>query len=185
MGLRKFINWPTKAQNAEINIDAEAVMKFMSNVSSKNYSEERERERSRDGNCPRCKHSGVVDRFAKVEGSGSVSGGLLYTYGSSSTDTKTVNHCSKCGHQWEKYDRKYESDKDVLQNYLSYFLRYIAGRTMWLDEFKVVKSFSAEGLWRAYRKIGSYSRRYDLKEDLTVWVLRKHCRSVYDKKTKK
>ena len=74
-----------------------------------NYHNDGETKWEKDHNekCPNCGLKDIVNRIARVQGSGSVSGSFVWgsgsISGSSSSDTNEVNNCNSCSNQWKKY----------------------------------------------------------------------------------
>lgn len=76
----------------------------------------------RNNTCPKCgaKSESIVDKIRQVKGE--IDGDFVFGFGSvdGEIDTESVNHCSKCGHEWKK---KETSFSDASETTISQMLR--------------------------------------------------------------
>jgi hypothetical protein len=193
MNLRKIFNYPSQEQIRKIDEQYEELKKIAEKRASENNEAERGYENKRNSTCPHCHYNGkeIVNKITRVEGSGSVSGSFFWgtgsVYGSSETDTNEVNHCNKCGNQWKKYNRNWEIDSDYFVKWLNKIYDYIIGKyeyKSWHDEniTEFFKDIYAETIFKIFEE-EEYSSKlyYDVKENITLSLLREKFKSVYDK----
>jgi IS605 OrfB family transposase len=142
--------------------------------------------------CPVCGGKQVVDKIAQVYGKGSVNGsfslGYGSVYGSSNIDTKEVNHCSKCGHEWKKYKTEYKWKSDIIVDYLNHTFEFIKDeKSVWdfyKRDFEKLRPYYAETIYKLLSKHGGecYSSTIN---GLTLGLLRTKFVSIFDEKIKK
>ena len=97
--------------------------------------------------CPNCNNSsnGIVDKIRQTKGD--IDGDFFLGCGSidGEIDTKAVNHCNKCGHEWEKaeigWKEARESAMDKMLQQIYYF--FDKGEDNKSDE---LKNFSAKAI---------------------------------------
>lgn len=181
--LRKYFNTPTIEQAIVIEDGRKAIVKLAEKISNDHYNLQSKAQTQHNSKCPICKGSEIVNKIARVEGSGKVSGhfslGYGSVYGSSTTDTNEVNHCNKCGNQWKKYERTYKSSTDIINDWLYDLATVFEGRYTFGDKTVVLlKDIPAESIWEERKRL-DYKCGYTIKENLSLSALRKHFKSVY------
>ena len=160
--------------------------KFAQELSHEHDSKESKYQEKNDGKCPNCGATKIVNKIARTQGSGSVSGsfslGFGSVYGSSSSDTNEVNHCNGCGNQWKKYKPNYKWSNDIYKEWMKNIIDYNEGNVWnWVEKtMKLLEENDpyAETMYKILNEIS-----YDLyrSDDLTLSRLRKLYKSVYDK----
>ena len=183
--IRKHFNW-LSVQEIEIVLkDSEKIKIFAKELSVKHEKEEKKKKIKLDSTCPNCKATAIVNKIARVEGSGSVSGsfgfGGGYIGGSSSIDTSEVNHCNSCGNQWKKYAEKWDSKNDVLADWINFLWFDFQDGGPWLSTYDKLKEFHAESIWNIRNEVYG-DCLMSARENLTLSMLRTKFKSVYDKK---
>ena len=191
MNLRKKFNRPTKQQQISINADIENILTNCESVARKEREELRESQKMHDETCPNCrtkKNSSdhIVNKIRQVQGEGKVGGDFFLGFGSidgsSSINTHAVNHCNKCGNEWEKFKDKSISRTDIARVCLNYLADVLGNgdNYRWkIEGIKVFDGACAESIYFLMKKEKDYcwmSTESTLKLDL----LRKHYKSVYD-----
>ena len=124
--------------------------------------------------CPRCKagKKDIVDKIRRVKGE--VDGEFFLGFGSveGETDTESVNHCNKCGHEWKKEETSYsdmrESAMSQILGPMYYFFNNDQDNTS--DE---LKKFSARAIRIFIKKHEDGYRAEELKK-LSERELRKY-----------
>lgn len=191
MNLRKFSNIPTQRQLAIIEQDNNHILDECDKIAEDERKDLKRSQESHDYICPKCraKREDIVNKIRKVSGGGRVSGDFFLGFGSVngslSIDTHAVNHCNKCGNEWEKFKSKSISRTDVLRVCLNYLADIIKKpeekKYSWkVDAVKVFDGCSAETI-RALILKESHWLRSDTNIILTLRILRRHYKSVYDK----
>ncbi len=183
MNIRKFFNYPSKKQKMLIAEGCDKLIAMAETEASKCYSKETENQKERNGICPLCKDTNIVNKIARVEGSGYVSGSFAYgfgsVHGSSKTDTNEVNHCNKCGNQWKKYNISYKWKADVIADWMNDINAYIEGKYSYGDKtVELLKDIPAESIWKEGKEVASKCY-YSTQENLTLDLLRTKFKSVY------
>lgn len=186
MKLRKQFNYPSKKEKILIAEGCDKLIAIAKEKSSKHYEEENNRQRENNGKCPNCRDSSIVNKIARVEGSGYVSGsfalGFGSVYGSSKTDTNEVNHCNKCGNQWKKYGISYKWYDDIIADWLNDLSTIREGKYTFADTtLSVLKDIPAESIWKELNRI-SDKCYYSTRENLSLSFLRTKFDSVYESK---
>src|SRR5262245_34349667 len=153
MGLRKLFNYPTKEQSLMIARGCDKLAALASAKSSKYSEDESTYKNNTDNKCPNCGGKKIVNKIARVEGRGSVSGSFFLgggsLYGSSRTDTNGVNHCNDCGNQWKKYERNFKWTDDFIADWINDLNAVKEGKVIY-DEKEVLsllKDIPAESIW--------------------------------------
>jgi len=183
MNLRKFFNRPSTKQMEIINAELASV----GNIEEKEANDHNDRDRavcrSLNDSCPRCRSMDIVDKIARVQGHGEVHGDFSLGFGSvrgySNTDTNGVNNCNKCGHQWKKYERNYQSRDSILKDWARYVEYFFGGfNSLGEDTVKMLMGLGvkAESISKLMDK--HYSSYFSRKA--TLKLLRTKFKSVYD-----
>lgn len=134
------------------------IVDYAKKTSAEKYTTNKKKTHEYNNTCPNCGNNNekeIVNRFAQVKGkgevSGSVSGNLFGVYGSvyghSEIDTLTVNHCNKCGNQWEKTEAKYVSAENIISDKLQRIGWYIKDNddnSFWVMDYKSFKDYYLE-----------------------------------------
>lgn len=184
MKLRKYFNLPSKKEAILIAEGCDKLVAMAKEKSSKHYSEESNRQRENNGKCPNCRDSSIVNKIARVEGSGYVSGsfalGFGSVYGSSSLDTNEVNHCNKCGNQWKKHKTHYKWSDDIIAEWLNDLNTIYEGKYTFADKtLQVLKEKPAESIWKEGKRVADKCY-YSTRENLSLSFLRTKFKSVYE-----
>jgi hypothetical protein len=171
MNLRKILYQPTLEQKKQIFIETQRIMKKCSEVAAIERKEQEESQRTHDSKCPRCRGGDIVDRFALVE---SIVNAI---------ETKPVNHCKNCDHEWLKFKMKSVTVLSVMRVILKYLNDIIINpelskRYSWkLEAIEIFKGYHAEAVYavqKQYKKQGRTS--------LSMTQLRTKYESIFDKK---
>jgi len=184
MNLRKLLHLPSPKQSLAILDDIKLIQKRCSEIGETERKEQKENQRSHDGRCPKCRatQDKIVDRMAAVEGVTNFRGHLFKIVGRLAIETKPVNHCNVCGHEWEKFKTKTITDMAIIKVTLDYLSNIIRNpernkRYSWKHEaIEVFKDCSAEAIF-AIQKEYKPSLRYPL----TKKQLKTKYKSVFDK----
>lgn len=183
MGLRKSFNWPSAKEARLIAEGCDKLIAMAEEKASKNYADESNIKKEKNETCPNCGDKNIVNKIARVEGSGYVSGSLAYgfgsIYGSSKTDTNEVNHCNKCGNQWKKYDIKYKLADDIIADWLNDLNTVYEGKYTFADKtVELLKDIPAESIWEEGIRVADKCY-YSTRENLSLSFLRTKFKSVY------
>ena len=184
MNLRKLLYLPSPEQSLAIVDDIKTIQGRCKEVGGTERKEQKENQRSRDSRCPKCRAMAdkIVDRIAAVQGVTKFRGNIFKITGHLGIETKPVNHCTVCGHEWEKFKTKTITDfaiTKVVLDYLSDIIRNPekSKRYSWKHEaIEVFKDCSAEAVF-AIQKEYKPSLHYPL----TMRQLRTKYKSVFDK----
>jgi len=187
MNLRKIFNFPNAEQTLNLLDDVELIFKKCEKVGNTERKEQDENERSRNERCPKCRamKDKIVDRIANVEGKGNVDGNLFGVHGRMSIETKAVNHCTVCTHQWEKFKTKTITDYSlmiVILNYLGQLVRdpENQSRFSWkVEAIEIFEGCHAEAVLMVQNK---YHR--SVRHPLSLKQLRTKYKSIFDKNEK-
>ena len=108
MNIRKLLYLPSPEQSLAIVDDINIIQKRCDEVGETERKEQKENQKSRDSRCPKCRAMSdkIVDRIAAVEGVTNFRGNMFKITGRLGIETKPVNHCNVCGHEWEKFKTK-------------------------------------------------------------------------------
>jgi len=185
MNWRKLLYLPSPEQSLTILDDIKTIQARCKEVGATERKEQTENQKSRDNRCPKCRAMSdkIVDRIAAVEGLSNFRGNIFKFVGRLAIETKPVNHCMVCGHEWEKFKTKTITDfaiTKVVLDYLSDIIRNSERnkRYSWKHEaIEVFKDCSAEAIYAVQKEYKS-SLRYPL----TMRQLRTKYKSVFDKK---
>jgi len=171
MNWRKIFYLPTLEQKKQIFVETELIMERCSEIADAERKEQQESQKTHDSKCPRCRMSGenVVDRFALVE---SVVNAI---------ETKPVNHCKNCDHEWVKFRAKSITNLSVMRVMLKYVKDIITApelskRYSWkLEAVKIFDDCHAEAVKAVLKPYMSRSRVH-----LTLRELRTRYESIFD-----
>jgi transcription elongation factor Elf1 len=184
--IRKYYLILNKNQKSAIDAEINAIMEISENESHEWYRTERNYQDRFDGKCPICGGNSIVNKISRVQGDGSVGGsfslGFGSVYGSMSVDTNEVNHCSKCGNEWKKYNFTYRSATKILSSYLNDIDTYIEGKYTYPEKtYNKLKNYYAETIYTLIHSDKVYeSDLYRSTIDLSISTLRKYFKSIYD-----
>jgi hypothetical protein len=196
MNLRKIFHFPSRQQEKLLKADRENVLLKCSAIARKEREDLEEERILHDEVCPNCTAKKSVDRMnivnniRKVQGDGRINGNLFGVGGSMSIDTYAVNHCNKCGNEWEKFKTKSISETHILRVCLNYLAQLLANPVYhkqfdWkLETIKVFEEAYAESIFRLSQKEDKYLNP-ETKSKLSLSRLRKYYRSIYDGENKK
>jgi hypothetical protein len=191
MNLRKIFDFPSKEQEAKINADMETILENCSNIASKERADMRQDQDMHDCICPNCRAKksdgieNIVNKIRQVQGKGNVGGNFLGVSGSMQINTYAVNHCNKCGHEWEKFKTKPISQTHILRVCLNYLAAIIEDPIQKEFDWKIEgvrNAFGdchAESIFRFSQKESSYLN-YNATKFISLSNLRSHYPSVYD-----
>ena len=185
MNWRKILYLPTQEQLSAIDFDILSVQQRCEKLSAVERKEQTENQKSRNERCPKCraKQDMIVDRIAQVEGHTSFRGNLFKLSGRLDVETKPVNHCNTCGHEWEKFKTKTITDLAVMKVVLNYFSDVMrdpekSKRYSWkLEAIEIFSGCSAEAIYVIQNKYKP-SVRYPV----SLKQIRKKYKSVFDGK---
>lgn len=195
MNIRKALNIPNKKQLESLRIDSDHILKNCSAIANTERKELRENQEMHDGICPKCRSGkeDIVDKFANVQGFGNVKGnfnlGFGNVRGSMTINTVAVNHCNKCGNEWEKFKTKSISETDILRVCLNYLAKIINNpkekKYSWKQEaIEVFDDCYAETIHAHVLKQSNFLHQTTV-STLSISKLRRYYKSVYGNKTKK
>lgn len=182
--LRKLLNTPNAVEKKLIAEQCAKIKKMADEKSTELYKEQSESQERSDKTCPHCGAKNIVNKIARVEGSGSVSGSFFLgggsVSGSSSTDTNEVNHCNGCGNQWKKYKKKYTHNSDILADWINDVNTHLEGKYAYsgAKTVEMLKDFYAETIWEIFNEVED-DCYYSTRDDLSLSLLRKKFKSVY------
>lgn len=184
MNLRKILYLPNPKQTLLLLADVEVIAKKYMAVGDVERKEQKENQLSHDNRCPKCraKSNMIVDKIAGVEGKGNVSGNLFNVSGHMAIETKPVNHCNVCNHEWEKFKTKVITNLNIIKvilNYLSDMIRNPEHnqRLSWkVEAIEVFKGCYAESIYMIQSK-----NKRDVRSPLSLRQLRANYKSVFDK----
>jgi hypothetical protein len=115
---------------------------------------------------------------------GSFNLGFGEVYGDSEVNTTSVNHCNKCGNQWKKYERKYNSMSNIIGNWINYIMTVFENKfnydNFYSKQIEFLKDYYAESIWELYKKHEYYTYS-STKENISLKLLRIKYNSIYDK----
>jgi len=191
MNWRKLLYLPNPEQSLRIVDEIKLIKQRIQKVGAVERKEQTENQKSRDGRCPICRTSktdkndkiNIVDRFAMIENKSKIRGNIFKISGLLNVETKPVNHCNTCGHEWEKFRTKTITDfaiTKVILDYLSDIIRKPDKnkRYSWKHEaIEVFKGCRAESVHAVQKE---YKRA--LRYPLTLRQLRTKYESVFDNK---
>lgn len=184
MNLRKLLYLPNPRQTMVVLDEIKVIKERSRKLGTTERKEQTENQKSRDGKCPRCRATKdkIVDRFAQVEGVSNLRGHIFKINGRVGIETKPVNHCTVCTHEWEKFRTKTITDFAIIKVILDYLSDIIRSpernkRYSWkLEAIEIFKDCHAESVY-AIQKEYRTSVRYPL----TMKQLRTKYKSVFDK----
>jgi hypothetical protein len=110
------------------------------NKSDKEYNEYVDRCNSK---CPLCSSKDIISHMSHVKGSGYVSGNLFDISGKSNIDTKSVNKCAVCSHEWKKKERRYTLSNNNVKDEL-YTLAYTIQAINDKNKYKYTEALDCE-----------------------------------------
>jgi hypothetical protein len=194
MDLRKTFNFPDQKQLELLRMDSNYILKNCDAIASNERKELRENQEMRDGTCPVCKAKkpDVVNRIISVHGVGNIKGRFRFGFGyfnvSTIINTVVVNHCNKCGNEWEKFKTKSISETDILRVCLNYLAEIINDpnekKNSWkLEAIEVFEGCYAETIYAHALKQKDYLRQTTV-SSLSISKLRRYYKSIYDCKAK-
>lgn len=185
MNWRKLLYLPSPDQSLTMIDEVKVVQQRCSKMAATERKEQTENQKSRDNRCPKCRAmtDKIVDRFAMVEGVSNIRGHIFRMVGRIGVETKPVNHCTVCGHEWEKFRTKTITELAITKVILDYLSDIIRNpernkRYSWKHEaVEVFKNCHAESIY-ALQKEYKPSLRYPL----TLRQLRTKFKSIFDEK---
>jgi len=183
MILRKILNLPNSVQRTAILDDVVDIQQACKKMVGVEQREQRKSQKSHDERCPKCRamQDNIVDRIASVVGNGKISGNLFKINSHIIFETKPVNHCNSCGHEWEKFKTKTITDLRVMKVVLNYLREIIKNpetqkKFSWkFESIEIFKKSYAEAIYMIQKKHKKYVRNF-----LTLRELRKNYRSIFD-----
>ena len=192
--IRKLLHIPTAEQSTTIYDEIKLIQKRCGEIAQTERKEQTENQRSRDSRCPMCRTMkttksdkiNIVDRIASVESKTKIRGNIFKISGQVIVETKPVNHCNTCNHEWEKFRTKTITDFQITKIILDYLSDIIRNpernrRYSWKHEYMdVFKDCHAEAVYAVQKE---YKRA--LRNPLTLKQLRTKYESVFDKQKSK
>ena len=180
---RKILNIPDTEQKKIMSNEMGLIDQRCSVVAKTERNEQKETQRCSDNRCPRCRatHDKIVDRYAYVESKGRIGGNFFKLKGIVMIETKPVNHCNNCNHEWEKFKTKTITDMDVMKIILIYLSDIIKNpeisrRYKWKYEaIEVFENCHAETIMMICEKY-----KKNVNASFTLRQLRKKYESIYD-----
>jgi len=191
MNIRKLFHFPTKQQMMSLTTDVENVLINCESVARKERKELEENQKYHDDICPNCRAKKsdsvdiIVNKIRQTQGDGNVGGNLFSVTGRMSVDTYAVNHCNKCGNEWEKFKTKSISRTDIMRVCLNYLAEILKDpsekkREWKMEAIQVFDDCYAETIYHLARKEKHYLW-YTTLPQLTLKKLRRYYKSVFDK----
>ena len=182
MNWRKILNKPNSIQKNIIIDEKRMIDTHLSKLAESQRKEQKESQHFHDNICPNCRatQDAIVDKISSVVGKGNVRGNLFVVYGSSSIETKAVNHCNNCGHQWMKYKTKSITKFEVIMVVFRYLYDVIIepernkDYTWKHDAIKFLKNCHAESIFLIQN-----DNTCSIKTKLKLKQLRKKYESIY------
>lgn len=183
-GLRKWFNYPSKKEAALITHGCLLLRSIAKKEAAEHWKKEYNRKKERDETCPRCRNKSIVDKISRVMGSGSVNGSFFLgtgsVYGRSEIDTKEVNHCNECGHQWIKYPISYKWEYDFIADWMNDLGKFSQGSDpVRYETVTLLKDIPAESIWEVSQSVARLLH-YSTRENLSLSFLRTKFKSVYE-----
>lgn len=183
MNLRKLLYLPSPEQTQIIHDEIKLIQERCKKVGNTERKEQTENKRSHDSRCPKCRamQDKIVDRYAMVEGISNFRGNIFKMTGRVGVETKPVNRCTVCGHEWEKFRTKTITDFAitlVILNYLSDVIRNPekSKRYSWkLEAIEVFKDCHAESIHAMQSEY-----KISVRNPLTLKQLRTKYKSIFD-----
>ena len=181
--IRKYFNCPSKIEAKLLSEGCDKIKEMAKEYANKHNNDQYKYKNERDGICPRCKNTEIVNKISRVEGSEYVSGSFIFgsggIYGSSKTDTNEVNHCNKCGNQWKKYDTNYKWDDDIIADWINNLNYVFEGKYDFGDKTVVLlKDIPAESIWKEANRIET-KLYYSTKDNISLSFLRTKFKTIY------
>jgi hypothetical protein len=101
-------------------------------LSEKHRKEQNRLYESRNGKCPRCQGTKIIDNIKRIQGGleGSFSGSSIFGTGSitgnihGEIDTNEVLKCSSCGNEWKYLKQEYNYREKAMTDLIYYFYKY-------------------------------------------------------------
>jgi len=195
MNIRKLLYIPTTKQTIALRDEVKMIMGRCETIANQESKEQKDYQRTHDSSCPRCraKQDKIIDRIASVEGEVRVTGELIFGFGKfggyGNVETKGVNHCNTCGHEWKKFKTKYISQTDIVRVALRYLGNIIDEPSLnenmvWKGEaVQVFNGCSAEAIQCLYNN-NKFLLRKRTNTYISLRQLRRTYFSIFDK-TKK
>ena len=194
MNLRKLFHITTADQSLIVFDEIKLIQKRIGDIAKTERKEQTENQKSRDNRCPLCRTMkttksdkvNIVDRITSVESKTKLRGNIFNINGLVVVETKPVNHCNNCNHEWEKFRTKTITDFAITKIILDYLSDIIRNpekneRYSWKHEYMdVFKDCHAEAIYAVQKQ---YKRA--LRNPLTVRQLRTKYESVFDKQKQK
>lgn len=166
MSLRKLLNRPKKKQFNLLVTDAEIILGECNKIARKEIEDQLKLKNQVDGNCLDCgaNEDDVITKLIET-----------------STTHFRVNHCLKCENEWNKYQTKKISQTVVLRVALRYLRDILKDPIHKKIPWKVetIEMFDGSYAETVY-KLNKVKDKF-MFPDLTLLLLRKNFRSVFDK----
>jgi len=195
MNLHKLLYFLSIRHKKILAVDFENIINKCDEVAQQEFKEHKENQKAHDNRCPRCraKQDKIVDKIRSIEGTGKVGGDFYLGFGSVkgsiNIETKAVNYCTVCSHEWNKFKVKYFSKTDILKVALNYLAEMISDpkgnkRNSWKREaVQVFDGCYAESICFFRNKYKKYLRN-KTQNTLKIKTLRKFYVSVFDDENK-
>ena len=191
MNLRKFFNVPNK-EHKQLIQDGITKLKYIANdIVSEENSKGFDSANLINSTCPNCGSNVVVNKIARVQGSSNITGTFSLfggsLYGSGKIDTNEVNHCNSCGNEWKKAKWYVTITSSIICGWLNYIYQYNETIDNWTNKrtkeiLQLLKDVPAESLYECLNEYDYSNKLYiSTIENLSLKILRKYFKSVYDK----
>ena len=182
MNIRKFLNRPSKAQSALLEKEKQELQAIAAKEAERIRASSDEYMKIANTRCPHCGKSDIIDKIARVQGSGSVDGSFIFgsgsLFGSSAVDTSAVNHCVACGHEWVKGGySNYRAEHEYADWYWTISRKINPNKKQYESDVKtweMLEKYHAETICTVLHEGISYC-------DLTLKTARAHFKSIFDK----
>jgi hypothetical protein len=177
----------TKYQKFLIASEVETILQKCDVIANNEYEELKEQKELIDNTCPKCfsKKENIVNKISNVTGKAELSGSFTIK-ATINIQTEPVNHCNKCGNEWEKFKIKYISKTDILRMALIYlgaiFLNPEEKKHSWkVETIKMFDTCHAETIYYLCNQNKKNLPEHTIKA-LRLSKLRKQYKSIYAKR---
>lgn len=178
--IRKLFNLLSKKEIEIIELDNQVMKSIAKKLADEHNDSERKIEKKYNNICPNCRSKKIVNKISNVSGEGNISGSLFWFDGDSYVGTKEVNHCSECGNQWKKYESDFYSTESVIADWINDLFSILESHKNEAIKIFNDNNIHAESIWRIYNKKLYYRCYYKIGNKISLSLLRKSFKSMYD-----